>query len=359
MNTRGIRGFLALPIVGLIVIACSEEPVTEAPVVRPVKIVEIGGAGSVSTRELPGTIRAVQSADMAFEVGGRITELLVTEGQEVSAGTQLARLDSRDYQANYDQAAAAFRKAETDLARSERIYQQDTGAISASRIDAERNAVELTEAALRVAEKALQDTVLRAPFDGYVARRLVEDFQNVQPKQPVMILEDLSSLEIEVSVPERDVAESGQPQDLDERTQQIRPRVRVSAVPGSEYPARLIEFRTSADPATRTFRALLTIDVPEDQMILPGMTAHVVYDAAFLSGRITLPSHATFTDAEGNPSVWIADPTSMQVSRRGVTLGEFTAGDVQVLSGLSTGDLVVVSGVSQLREGMQIRRYEN
>lgn len=358
MKTRRIASYLTLPALGLVLTGCGDELVEEAPVVRPAKIVEIGGATSGSTRELPGTIRAAQSADMAFEVGGRITDFLVIEGQEVTEGTELARLDPRDYEANYDQADAAFRKAQSDLARSERIYEQDAGAISTSKIETDRKAVEVAEASLRVAEKAVQDTVLRAPFDGFVARRLVEDFQNVQPKEPVLVLQDLSSLEIEVSVPERDVAQSGQSRDPDETTRQIRPRVRISSLPGSSYPARLVEFTTNADPVTRTFQARLTFDAPEEQNVLPGMTAHVVYDT-FLQRGITLPSHATFPDPDGTANVWVADPSTMRVSQRAVTLGGFTSGDVEVLSGLDAGDLVVVSGVSQLREGMQVRRYEN
>ena len=354
MNTR--TGILILA--GLATGGCGEAPVDEAPIVRPVKIVEIGGPGSGHTRELPGTIRAAQNADMGFEVGGLITDFLVIEGQEVTAGTELARLDPRNFQADFDQADAAFRKAQSDLARSERIYEQDPGAISTARIETDRQAVEVAEAALRIAEKALEDTVLRAPFDGVVARRLVEDFQNVQPKEPVLILQDLSSLEIEVSVPERDVAQAEQNRDPEETTRQIRPRVQVSSLPDLVFPARLVEFSTTADPATRTFQARLQFDTPADQNILPGMTARVIYNAV-LNGTTTLPSSAAFSDASGNANVWIVDPGTMQVSRRGVTLGELTGSDVEIRSGLAAGDLVAVSGVSQLREGMQVRRYEN
>ncbi len=355
MNTRATMFSLAFA--GVLIGGCGDEPIEEAPVVRPVKIIEIGGPGSGATRELPGTIRAAQNADMGFEVGGRITDFLVNEGQEVTAGTELARLDPRDYQAQYDQADAAFRKAQSDLARSERIYQQDPGAISTTRIETDRKSVEVAEAALRIAEKAVEDTVLRAPFDGIVARRIVEDFQNVQPKEPVLVLQDLSSLEIEVSVPERDVARAEQ-RDNEETTQRIRPRVVISSLPDVEFPAELVEFSTTADPATRTFQARLRFETPEDQNILPGMTARVIYNA-ITETAILLPSTASFADADGNANVWVVDPGTMQVSRKAVTLGNLTGESVEVVTGLDNGDLVAVSGVSQLRDGMQVRRYEN
>ncbi len=358
MNAGCRTRLLISAALGFIVAGCGEEAVEQTVVVRPVKMIEIGDFGNGSTRELPGTIRAAQNADMSFEVGGSITDFLVVEGEDVVRGAELARLDPSNYQADFDQADAAFRKAEADLARSERIFQQDAGAISTTKIESDRKALEVAEAALRKAEKALQDTVLRAPFDGVVARRLVEDFQNVQPKEPILVLQDLSFLEIEVAVPERDVAQADQNRNPEETTQQIRPRVQVSSLPGLEFPARLVEFSTTADAATRTFQARLTFDTPEDQNILPGMTARVIYNA-LSEGAVTLPSHATFSDSSGDPRVWIADPATMQVSSRAVSLGNLSSGDVEILSGLNAGDLVVVSGVSQLREGMEVRRYEN
>lgn len=357
MNIRRITGWAIAPALGFLAVGCSEAPVEEEVVVRPVKIFEIGGTDSGLTRELPGTIRATQNADISFQVGGRMTSLLVTEGENVVAGQELARLDDRDYQADYDQADAAFRKAQSDLNRSQRIYEQDPGAISTSKIETDRKAVEVAEAALRKAEKAVQDTILRAPFDGVVARRLVEEFQNLQPKEAVLILQDLTSLEIEVSVPERDVAQSERQRNPEETTRQIRPRVQVSSLPGLEFPARLVEFSTTADPATRTFQARLKFDAPEEN-ILPGMTARVVYNAVSESG-VRLPSTSTFADASGAANVWIVDSESMRVSKRPVTLGVLSGGHVDVVSGLGPGDLVAVSGVSQLREGMQVRRYDN
>jgi membrane fusion protein (multidrug efflux system) len=73
---------------------------------------------------------------------------------------------------------------------------------------------------------------------------------------------------------------------------------------------------------------------------------------------VRLPSHAVFSDESGAAQVWVVETTSMEVSRRAVQLGELTGGDVQVLDGLAEGDLVAVSGVSLLRDGMQVRRYE-
>ncbi|MDH3282535.1 MAG: efflux RND transporter periplasmic adaptor subunit, partial [Gammaproteobacteria bacterium] len=74
---------------------------------------------------------------------------------------------------------------------------------------------------------------------------------------------------------------------------------------------------------------------------------------------LRLPSHAAFADENGNPHVWVVDAKTMRVQRRPVKLGALSGDEVEILEGLAAGDLVAVSGVSQLREGMQVRRYQN
>ncbi len=358
MKTHGIRRGLILVACVSAIAACGEQPVKEEPVVRPVKIRVIEGDGAARTRELPGTIRAAQHADMGFEVSGRITEFLVKEGQQVAKGDVLARLDARDYQANLDQVNASLRKAQSDLSRSERIYQEDPGAISTSKIDSDRKAVEVAQAQVAKEQKAVDDTELRAPFDGLVARRLVEDYENIQAKQAVLVLQDISSLEIEVGVPERDVARKSASRDSSELTRRVEPRVQISSVPGRSFPARVKEFATTADPTTRTFQVRLIFEPPENANILPGMTARVTYNVAS-DGAIRLPSHAAFSDPEGAPHVWLVDPATMKVKRQPIKLGGLVGGEVEIVQGLEAGNQVAISGVSQLREGMQVRRYQS
>jgi len=336
---------------------CEKEQVEQPPVVRPVKTVTVGEAEAAAAREYPGSIRANQHADMGFEVAGRIILRLVNEGDLVKKGDELARLDDRDYQARLDQATASLQKAEADLNRSERIYEQNPGAVSQGQIDTEQKAVEVVEAEVRVAEKAVEDTVLRAPFDGIVARRLVEDFQNVQAKEPVLVVQDISLLQIMISIPERDITAGKTIRGIDEITRRAQPRVQVSSVPGREFPARVSEIATMADPITRTFQIRLVFEPPDDVTILPGMTARVIANPIG-EDVVRLPSHAALSDDSGAAQVWVLDPTSMTVSRRAVQLGELTGSDVQILDGLARGDLVAVSGISHLRDGMQVRRYE-
>jgi RND family efflux transporter MFP subunit len=338
----------------LILAGCEEPVVEQAPIVRPVKVHTMGKPDAASRREYPGSIRAFQHADMGFEVGGRITEFYVSEGDEVVQGEVLARLDARDYEASMNASKANLRKAQADLRRSKNIYKEDPGAISSETIDTHQRAVDVAKANLAVSQKALDDTKLRAPFSGRMARKLVEDFQNVTAKEPVLVLQDTSTLEIEINVPERDVARGPTDRASENVTERTQPEVIVSALPHLKFPAWIKEFASAADPVTRTFSVKLNFKNPGNVNILPGMTARV--QVTINPERAwTLPVDAALADDSGKAFVWKLDPESKAVSRTPVELGDLAGGRVRVTAGLEEGELVAISGVHQLRDGMVVR----
>ena len=349
--------WLAIPLLGLSLLAtgCQEETVEPPPPVRPVKMLEVGGGMGPITREYPGRIRAVQQADMAFEVPGRIVEFPVKEGDVVAKGALLARLDPRDYQARVDAARADFDNTEVNFRRAQKLFEE--GALAELERDRRRTTMQTSEAKLRTAEKSLEDTELRAPFDGVMARKLVEDFQNVRAKQQILVLQDESALEIRVAVPERDLVGRGRDFDPDEVTQRIKPRVEVAALPGRQFEARVKQLATIADPETRTFEATFVFPTPEEG-ILAGMTAKVIIDVPGAEAGLRIPARAAISDPKGAPFVWLVDPESMTVGSRPVELGEMAGSEIEILDGLSDGDLIAISGVYQLSQGMEVRRWQ-
>jgi RND family efflux transporter MFP subunit len=337
---------------------CGEEPAPEPEVARPVKMLDIVIRGAAQTQEYPGTVKAAQTAEMAFEVPGRITEFLFKEGQHVEAGQVLARLDARDYQAQLDSAKAQYENARQNYERAEKLFRE--GALAAIERDRRKTVADSAEARMREAQKAVEDTELVAPFTGVLARKRVEDYANVQAKQVVLVLTDDSYLEVKLDVPERDLAGTRERRSMEEITQRLEPQVVVTSLPDRPFPARVTELATTANPETRTFEATVAFSPPPGVQVLPGMTAkvviHVPEDAG--GGGLRIPASATFADPQGQPCVWVVDPKAMTVSRRVVELGQVFGSDVVVRSGLANGDIVAVSGVAQLREGMTVRRLE-
>ncbi len=344
---------------GIATLACGEEPVEQAPVARPVKILELGAGSSTARLEYPGEISAAQHAEMAFEVPGKIIEFPVREGQQVEKGALLARLDPRDFDAELGKAEANVAQAKSDYERYKILFEQ--GVEAQATLEAKQRRYEVTLADLETTRKAVEDTRLIAPFAGRVARKLVKDFQNVQAKEPVLILQDDSSLEIVVNVPERDLTAGRRDGTPEEASRRLSPAVTVTSIPDRSFPAAAKEIATTADPVTRTFQATFAFANPADVNILPGMTAKVTINrpgAREPSRGFSIPARATLSDESGGATVWVVDPDAMTVRRTEVELGEMSGDEVEVRSGLSGGDLIAVSGVHQLRENMPVRRLE-
>jgi len=339
-------------------LACREPEAPPPPVVRPIKILELSGAVGGATLEYPGSVEAALHSTMGFEVAGRMIEFPVNEGDRLKQGDVIARLDPRDYESALESSVAFRKAAKAEFERRAELFREgvDSKAVLEK---AERN-YDVTKASVTQDTKALEDTVLRAPFDGVVAQKLVKDFRNVQAKEAILIFEDNSSLKVEIALPEVDYVRVQPGLSLEQRTERAKPEVVVSSLADRSFPARIVEMATAADPVTRTFKVTLAFDKPSDVTVETGMTAKVVIhlpnDLA-APGSVVVPSQAVRGDEAGEAYVWIIDPDSMEARRRSVEVGEVMGSQVQVLSGLDGSDQVAISGVAQLREGMRVRRF--
>jgi len=360
VNSRSVmlrrRSGTTLAMLAFVSVGCGEEaPVETEPLVRPVKIVTVGG-GVGSSFEYPGEVAPALQANLAFEVGGRMIEFPVQEGQFVRKGDLLGRLDPRDFEAQRDAEVANRNAAQSEFERFKSLLEKN--AVAERDFEAAERQLEVSEAVLKIAEKALDDTNLRAPFAGRIARKLVEEFQAVQAKEPVVVLQDVTTLEMVIAVPEQDISRSRGGEDPALEVARYAPRVVVSAFPDRVFPAHLVEIATAADPVTRTFPATFSFDPPDDVRILPGMTAKIIVDRAAEDegAALSVPAVATLADDTGEAYVWVLDESTMTVSRRSVQLGELSGSQVLITDGLSPGDQIASSGVHHLRDGMKVRR---
>ncbi len=359
-ETRVMRSvkILSMPVFCLLLGACGPDGVVERDeVARPVKMITVGLATSNETLEVPGSVHAAQSAELSFEVAGRLLGRQVEEGQVVAAGHVVAKLDARDYEVRRDRARATRDTAKSDYDRYAKAF--ETNAVTEQDVSRAKGQYDVAQADLDVAQKALDDTELLAPFAGRIAKRLVDDFQNVNAKQAVMVIQDESSLELHVDISERDWAQGDTSLTREEVTKMINPRVRIASLGDRLFQAYLKEMSASADPVTRTYEVTFGFASPEDAVVSPGMTGSLIADRykRNISGAagLAIPSNAVVSDADGNPFVWVVDRATMRTSARHVELGNLSGGDASILAGLSGGEQVVVSGVNSVTEDMLVR----
>ena len=321
---------------------------------RPLRSMVVGDAEGLERRRFPGRAQATQELNLAFEVAGRMIERPVMVGSEVQQGDVLAVLDPRDFQNALDRSVA---ERDRSKAFYERVAQAArTGAVSQQEVTDAEARMRRAEATLRINQKALDDSVLVAPFAGTISATYVENFQQVRAKQAVLRLLDTSRLEMEINIPENLISMS--------------PFVKhvwlcFDQYPGREFPAEVLEVSNEASQATRTFPVTLVFDPPEDVVIKPGMAgagcrAEIDLPDDLRVSGIEVPASAILTDDSQQSQttyVWLVDEASSTVSRVPVEKVRLSTRGVQV-RGLEVGQRIATAGVHYLREGQQVRIVE-
>ena len=350
-------GYLRLVAVVLLTAALASCGETSAPeiaeAVRPAKLVTVGNASQSRNLSFPAVVRAAQSAELTFPIPGQVVELNVLEGEEIERGAIIAKLDQRDAQNNLSQAQAEYQNAESEYRRPPRLRDQD--AISQSVLEQRQTQLEVRQAAVDTARKALEDTVIRAPFSGGVSRVLIEQFQNVQAKEAIVVLQS-GETEAIIDIPGQIIARIPQ-------LEPVNTRVILDAAPNLEIPAVFREASGQADPNTQTYQISFTFEPPDGLLILPGMTATVrsTFNFKGTNGDIVAPGIAVPLDAilaEGpDRFVWVVGD-DMRLQKRAVQLGQDVTDSVTVTSGLEGDETIVAAGVSFLAEGMQVREWQ-
>ena len=299
-----------------------------------------------------GSVVAWQELVVGIEAGGlRILEVPVEEGERVSRGQLIARLDDALPAAQAAQAEAAMREAEaalniaqsdlrrsTELARSESVAKQILEQRQSAALQADAR---LLAARARRDEAAarLTQTRILAPTDGTVARRSVLPGAVTIPGQEAIRLIRDSRLELDARVPELELARirPGQPVRVRHGTREIMAEVRILApVVGSD-----------------TRLGIVHIALPAESGLRPGMFAQAEILPADEAG-LTVPQEAVVL-REGKPFAFVLPPEADRVALRALTTGSRRAGSVEVTSGLAEGERVVVTGAGFLSDGDRIR----
>ena len=346
----------------------NEEPAKTAETVRPVKLMKVSGSLAGKTRTLPGTVRASDRVDLAFQVPGPLVELPVKEGQKVKKGTLVARIDPRDYDTNLRNAEGLLAKAEAGLVyaiaehrRYVKVKETDAGAVSDSMVSLKLAAEKVARADLQSAKASvaaardqLAYTRLKAPFDGVIARKYVDNYQEVMAKEAILSLQNVADVEVLIDVPELMIAP----------IRKTLPRfyAQFTADPNRRFELRIKEFATQADSVTQTYRLVLVMPAPSGIRVLPGMTVDVSIEfteEAEGGAEILIPAIAVFADNAGKTQVWVIDPKTNKVQRRAVTTGDLSGNDsIRIVSGLNPDETIAISGVTKLREGQAVRALE-
>jgi multidrug efflux pump subunit AcrA (membrane-fusion protein) len=359
---------------------------------RPVKTEAIRQESVRRTVEVVGTLAAVDEVTISSEAEGRVAKLLADLGDRVTAGQPLIELDREKPQYNFDQQRAALertlakygatdprhlptieqtpdvQKAQAELVQARQAYERadqlnkrqlvpkqtldDADAMlrskQASYDSSLQNAknlradIDASEAAMKLAERQLRDTSIKAPFDGYVQKRLVNMGEYVKVQTPVMAVVRVDPLKVTAEIPEKMAPwiQTGEPVELS-----------VDAYPDKTFTGKLSRISPAVSTATRAFpfEAL----VPNPQAVLkPGTFARVRINSSKVDQVLTV-SYSALQYRYGVNRVFVVNGDTANAKE--VKVGERFGDRIEVLSGVNAGEKVAANDVERLNDGTKVK----
>lgn len=345
-------GYVTVSLLFFWVTGCSDEQKPKEKPPKPVKAMIVPSAKHNQVRSFSGKVIASEEATLSFEVPGKLNSLTVLEGSILKKGEVIASIDPSHYQEKLNEAKAQFELAKAQFERAQQLIKKHF--ISQSDYDLLKSKNDISAATLASRQKDLKDTELKAPFDGVVAKKYVDNYEYVKAKQPIVLLQDLSQIDIEIFVPEYIILQ------MKSHTK-LNSMVYFAAV-DKKYPVTLKEFSTQAEPSTQTYKAVFTLKAPTEINILPGMSVNIELTIPdFRIGQESyylIPSSAVFSNADGKSAVWVIDPKTNTIHMQEIVTVDLSNHNIKVLKGIRQGQMIVIAGVHYLRDGQKVKPLE-
>ncbi|MCF7750640.1 efflux RND transporter periplasmic adaptor subunit [Bacillus subtilis subsp. subtilis] len=327
----------------------------------PVTVVEAARQDVPVYASALGTVAAMNTVTVSPQVGGQLISINFKEGQEVKKGDLLAQIDPRTLQASYDEAAAAKRQNQAQLATARSNYQRSNSPeyrqyVAKTDLDTQRNqvaqfesAVAANEASMRAAQVQLQYTRVTAPISGIAGIRAVDAGNIVSAGTALVTLTQIHPIHVVFNLPERQLPEV-------RKAQQAGP-VTIAALDRNDSHVLtdggtldVVDNQISSDSGT--FRARALFD-NADNSLWPGQFVNVRMQLRMIAGGVVIPTQAVMRGPDGE-YVYVVKPDStvvMQTVKSGVEVGD---SNVQITDGLKGGERVVSEGQFRLKPGAKV-----
>lgn len=309
-----------------------------APAPLPVDGVSVAVTELYASYNATSTLVADGQAQVPARVAGQVVEILVEEGDPVVQGQVLARLDGERLRLSMQKAEAELAKRRNDYDRQQRLHAR--GIVSAAAFDSLKFEVEALDAAWRLERLNLSYAEIRAPITGVVASREIKVGEQLEARQLAFRIADTSRLLAEIRVPQTELYRFAAGQQV---------RLAVDALEDAEFTAVIDRISPTIDPDTGTFGLTSYID-NADGRLAPGMFARLSVAYEVYGDALVLPASAIIEE-DGQAVVYLVNDGAAE--RRAVEPGIRQGGLVQILAGVSAGD-VVIRDSGGIRDGTRV-----
>lgn len=316
----------------------SEEEKKEEPAI-PVEVANVSIGTIDAAYRGTATLEAENEATVMAKQGGVIEQVLVEEGDRVKAGQVLARLETDKLRFELARAQAEVDRLEQDFTRLKSVYQRNL--VSREAYDKTQFELSAARAASDLAALALREAEVRAPFDGVVTSRYIKRGNLIQANTQAFRVTQLDHLRAAIYVPERDIHKL---------EAQHTVKLGVDAWPDKTFTGVVTLINPVVDATTGTVKVTVTVDAGQPEL-RPGMfaRAEILYDRH--EKALLIPRDAVLTEDAAESVYVVADG---HARRRPIEIGYGDADNFEVLSGLKSGEAVVTTGQSSLKDDAKV-----
>lgn len=313
------------------------EVVTEVPVrIATVERIELD-----NRLHLTGNFEARKELDIIAEAQGGITSLRIKEGQQISKGQLVAKIDDTSVQSQLATAKSSLEKAKKDVERYERLVQ--AGAVSQLQYEDVKLNMENAKTNVTAIEQQLKYTTVRSPMTGTVKELKVEEGSFATPGASIATVLDVSRLKMVVKVPETEIVKIKEGQKVD---------ILTEVYPDHVFTGRVSLISVQADGGRKYD---VEIELPNDRQypLKAGMYGTVQIEPGTETEYALFVPRKSIEGSVKNPQVYVVEGSTVVL--RDVAVGQIVEDRVEILAGLEVGDQVVTTGQINLEEGKRVR----
>ena len=337
-----------LPLAAFLFVGCNKVVPPEPMPLRPVHTLRVAAPQADVSRTFSGQVTASESSVVAFQVSGRVIDLPAKAGQSYAEGAVLAQLDASDYQTQLGDAQARMSAAKNTLRRTQGLFENENA--SKGDLDSAMSAERSARAAVELAQKGVNDCTLVMPYDGVIGRVDINAQETISAGQSVMsILSNGGSLEFNIGVP-ADL--------VDQISTGMAGSVAVRAIQGEPIGASVSEI--GGQPGSNTTYPVTLSFASDHAGIREGMDGEAILSLPNPAGSVMTVPLSCVAALPGDTAyvykvVVASDGASAVVERQEVETGGVREdGLVEIIEGLSEGDLIVSRGVHRLEPGTKV-----
>ncbi|BBE17714.1 Co/Zn/Cd efflux system membrane fusion protein [Aquipluma nitroreducens] len=335
---------MILSAIVIILFGCKQkqEAVKQEVTAIKVKAQAVQTFNGLSDLRYSGTVEAAQTIPLSFQSSGTVEQVLVQEGDAVRKGQLLATVNKADNQSMYNLSLATYQQAKDAYDRLKQVY--DNGSLSEVKwVEMETN-LKKAESQLQVSKNSLEKCNLYAPVSGIIGKRNVEPGQSSLSSFSPLELVKIETILVKISVPENEIGKI---------KKGMNASFTISALENKQYEGTITNVGVVADQFSRTYEVKITVKNTNLE-IKPGMVCDVTLNTTAEKQMVLIPYNAISKDTDGSSFVYVVTDDQKSVRKQIVKLGDYQNNGLEILSGLTANQSIVVEGKEKLTDNSQI-----